>query len=321
MEDNSIPWIEKYRPTNIDDIMMDPHLKKKIKIYLDDSKDKHLIIVGDPGTGKTSTVRCLALEKLGENIKEGYLELNAGDDRGVKSISSIIPTFCKKIITFEEQKIILFDEADNLTNKSQYDINLMIKLYGKKTKFIFTCNDSTKIITDIQSVCQIVYYKKLNNDLILSYLIKICKEEEISYTKEGINIICYIASGDMRKAINDLQKTVYSYGEINKKNVLKSCKVPDPDDIKYIINICYDYNLVEVNNKMNELFDSGYNYNDIVSGFSNVIQYYEMEEEERLRILCVINQTKIIISTGTKSKLQLIAMICRIMNELKTNNK
>lgn len=317
MEDNSIPWIEKYRPKKIEDIMMDTHLKRKIKIYLDDTRDKHLIIVGDPGTGKTSTVRCLALEKLGENIKNGYLELNAGDDRGVKSISSIIPTFCKKIVTFEEQKIILFDEADNLTTKSQYDINTMIKLYGKKTKFIFTCNDSTKIITDIQSVCQIVYYRKLSDDLICSYLIKICNEEDTKYTEEGINIICYIAGGDMRKAINDLQKTIYSYGGINKKNVLKSCKVPDPEDIKNIIDICYKFNIVEANIKMNELFDSGYNYNDIVSGFVYVIQTYEIEEEERLKILSVINQTKIIISTGTKSKLQLSAMICRIMKEIK----
>src|SRR4029077_18899665 len=184
--------------------------------FLQDRKNVHLIITGLPGIGKTTTVRCIAKRILGEHITQGYLELNAAEDRGVRSTSTIIPPFCKRVVNFTASKIILLDEADNMTPKCQYDINDMIKLYGKRTKFIFTCNDSTKIIEDIQSVCRIIRFKRLTETQISAYLSKICHKENIPCDKPGLSTICYISNGDMRKSINDLQKTAYTYGKITK---------------------------------------------------------------------------------------------------------
>ncbi|XWV26269.1 putative replication factor C small subunit [Tupanvirus soda lake] len=314
--ENSIPWTEKYRPTNIEDIILDEHVEQQIKIFLEDQKNVHLIITGLPGIGKTTTVRCIAKKILGANISQGYLELNAAEDRGVRSISTIIPPFCKRVVNFESSKIILLDEADNMTAKCQCDINDMIKEYGRKTKFIFTCNDSTKIIEDIQSVCRIVRFKKLTDKQICTYLSKICKTENIPFDKGGLATICYISNGDMRKSINDLQKTAYTFGKVTKETVLSICKVPDPDEIKKIIDLCMNNKLVEADREMDNIIKQGYYYLDIVTGFIYVLSSYEgMDEDLKLRLIQIVNQTKIVVSTGLRSKLQLSAMICRLIKE------
>lgn len=315
--ENSIPWIEKYRPNKIEDIILDKFIEQQINIFLEDRKNVHLIITGMPGIGKTTTVRCIAKKILGEHIDQGYLELNAAEDRGVRSVSTIIPPFCKRVVNFTCSKIILLDEADNMTSKCQYDINNMIKLFGKKTKFIFVCNDSTKIIGDIQSVCRIIRFKKLTDKQISTYLTKICTTEKVKVDDSGLEIICYISGGDMRKAINDLQKTAYTFEKITEKTVLSVCKVPNPKDIKSIITLCVNKKLVEADTEMINIIKEGYYYLDIVSGFVYVLENYEMSEDLKLRLIEIINKTRIIISNGLRSKLQLSSMICKLIREMK----
>lgn len=313
---NSIPWIEKYRPNNIDDIILDKQVEKQIKIFLNNKENIHLIITGLPGVGKTSTVKCIAKKLLEEKIQQGYLELNAAEDRGIRSISIIIPPFCKRVVDFTTPKIILLDEADNMTFKCQYDINDMIKKYGRRTKFIFTCNDSSKIIEDIQSVCRIVRFKKLTDEQIKEYMIRICKKENIKYDQSGLSAICYIANGDMRKAINDLERTACLYNIVSKNNVLSICKVPDPEEIKVIIDLCFKKKLSGADEQMDEIIKQGYYYLDIVNGFIYVLSTYPIDEKLKLRLIKIVNKTKIVVSNGLRSKLQLSSMLCRIIKEI-----
>lgn len=319
--ENSIPWVEKYRPTHIEDIILDKYVEQQINVFLEDQPDVHLIITGMPGIGKTSTVRCIAKKILGSNIGLGYLELNAAEDRGIKSISTIVPPFCKKMVDFTCSKIILLDEADNMTPKCQYDINNMIKQYGHKTKFIFVCNESAKIISDIQSVCRIIRFKKLTDTQIKNYLMKICKTENIKFDDPGLNIICYISDGDMRKAINDLQKTAYTFNKISEKAVLNVCKVPNPKDIKNIIDLCAKKDLEAADAGVLDIIREGYYYLDIISGFVYVLFTYKISEDLRLRLVNIVNKTKIVISTGLRSKLQLSGMLCRMIREMPQTNE
>ena len=314
--DKSIPWMEKYRPADLDDIVYDEQTTNHINIFMKNRINTHLILSGDPGTGKTTTVRCIAKRLLGDKIDIGYLELNAAEDRGIKSISNIIPPFCKKTadVSF---KIILLDEADNITQKCQYDINDMIKIYGEKTKFIFTCNVSSKIIEDIQSVCKIIRFKTLTNDQMRIVLTKICKAESIPYTKNGIETICYVSNGDMRKAINNLQLTSFTYEKITKRNIFNICKIPNPEDIRRVLDYCHEQDITNANAALDKIISTGYHYLDIINSFVFVITNTETQESIKLSMINVVNQTKIIVSCGLQSKLQLTAMVCRLINTIK----
>ncbi|ANB50611.1 hypothetical protein [Powai lake megavirus] len=316
--ETSIPWIEKYRPSTIDEIIFDVNIRKQINIFLEDKDNVHLIFTGPPGIGKTSTARCIAKAMLGNHMNTGYLEINAAEDRGVRSMSNRIPPFCKKVVDFNMSKIILLDEADIMTSKCQFDINNMIKEFGKRTKFIFTCNDSTKIIEDLQSVCRILRFKKLTNEQICLYLSKICDKENVEFDKTGLETICYISYGDMRKSINDLQKTAFTYQKITKKTVLKICRVPDPEEIKKIIELCLQGDLLSADAEMNNIIKLDYCYFDIVSSFVFVLTSYDLEHSIKLKLIDIVNKTKINVSKGLHSKLQLSGMLCRIIREYST---
>lgn len=310
---STTPWIEKYRPSDIKDVILDDQIRTIIEILINNRKNTHMIFTGSPGVGKTSTVRCIAKKILGTNLADGFLELNDTDSR-VKHITSIIPPFCRRSVNFVGTKIILLDESDNITTKCQFDICNLINEYGHNTNFIFTCNDSTKIIESIQSVCRIIRFSDLSEEQIKTRLTYICEKEQLNQTTSGLDMICYISTGDMRKAINNLQVTANLFNKITKKSVLTICKMPDPVEINVIIGLCLEKNLTDAYVRINNIIMDGYYYLDIITGFNYVLNLYDIPDDLKLKLIDVVNQTKIIFSTSVRSKLQLLAMISRLID-------
>ena len=123
---------DKYRPKNIDEIMLDNHTRNTIsKIIENKFLKNNIIITGVPGIGKTTTLQCIAKILLGKHFHNAMIELNASDERGIKAIQDTIINFCKKKIDlspdnvqeYSPHKIIILDEADNMTSKAQHLIN------------------------------------------------------------------------------------------------------------------------------------------------------------------------------------------------------
>ncbi len=122
----------------------------------------------------------------------------------------------------------------------------------------------------------------------------------------------------MRKSINDLQKTAFTYQKITKKTVLKICRVPDPEEIKKIIELCLQGDLINADTEMNSIIKLDYCYFDIVSSFVFVLTSYDLEHSIKLKLIDIVNKTKINVSKGLHSKLQLSGMLCRIIREYST---
>jgi len=110
-----LPWVEKYRPALLEDIVGNSETIERLKIIARDGNMPHLIISGTPGIGKTTSILCLARQLLGESAyKEAVLELNASDERGIDVVRNRIKTFAQKKVTLPpgRQKIVILDEAD-----------------------------------------------------------------------------------------------------------------------------------------------------------------------------------------------------------------
>ena len=128
---NKIPWIEKYRPTKLKDLILSKTMHDKIKNIIKSGILPNMIFTGSPGMGKTSTVLCIAKKLIGSNYKDYILELNASDNRGLEYINSSVLHFCRKKINElnNVKKLIIFDEADNITKKAQNTLANLIEEY------------------------------------------------------------------------------------------------------------------------------------------------------------------------------------------------
>lgn len=317
------PWIEKYRPIKLEDLIVDECTMNKIKNIIKERNMPNIIITGIPGIGKTTTILCVAKLLLGRYFKQGVLELNASDDRGIKAVQDSIVNFCKKKMEIDDpdnrgyakHKIILLDEADNMTKKAQQLVNNLMGTYHKTTRFAFTCNNSSDIIEAIQSRCLIFRYKRLSNEHVIKRLKVVCGLEDVEYNEEGLDAIVTVSRGDMRQALNNLQTTFNGYKIITPDNVYKICDIPHPMIIQNIFLRCKAGDVKEALIELEKLRAKGYCSSDIAVAMFTTLKSSKIEgldEKTKIKFMEEVGRTQLIISRGVNSPLQLTGCVCEM---------
>lgn len=185
----------------------------------------HLLVKGPPGTGKTSSVMCMARQMLKDYVKSAVLELNASDDRGIDVVRDKIKGFAHQKVQVPPgmHKLIILDEGDAMTESAQQALRMIMTEYSSTTRFAIACNESSKIIEPIQSRCAIVRFTKLNDQEVIERLQVVAAKEDIEITEDGYEALVFTADGDMRYALNNLQATFAGFTIVNKDNVFKVC--------------------------------------------------------------------------------------------------
>jgi len=143
---------------------------------------------------------------LKDDIKQGTLELNASDDRGIDVVRDKIKQFAHKKVTVPAgmHKIIILDEADSMTESAQQALRMVMTEFSNTTRFALACNDSSKLIEPIQSRCAIVRFTKLADEQVVKRLKVVMDAEEFEYEGDGVEALVFTAEGDMRYALNNL---------------------------------------------------------------------------------------------------------------------
>jgi replication factor C subunit 2/4 len=319
-----LPWIEKYRPKNIEDIILDESTLIKIKRIIAEKDMPNIIITGIPGIGKTTTIKSIAHGLYGKNIDNAVLELNASDDRGIKIVEEAITNFCKKSINLDgaKHKMIILDEADNITSKAQHSINKKMQEYNATTRFAFTCNRSTDIIEAIQSRCIILRYLRLPASKVVDKLKCICAHEKVEYKSDALNEIAVISQGDMRSAINVLQMVYNGLSKVTIENVYRVCDKPQPVLLEQILILCKEKNVERVFELVGNLKSKGYSDSDIILGMINVLKLAKcdsLNERDKNYILRKVCGTAYHISKGINTDLQLYACVSDIIDGYRKN--
>jgi replication factor C subunit 2/4 len=324
---NNIPWIEKYRPRTIEELILDDQLLLKIKKFIADKEMPNIIITGSPGVGKTTTIKCIAKGLLGKHANNAVLELNASDDRGIKAVQDTIMNFCKRkldlnedsnVKLFAEHKIIILDEADNMTENAQAQINNLMEKYHDTTRFAMTCNNSQYIKESIQSRCIILRYKKLTNLQIIERLKFICSKENISYQPKALETLAFISQGDIRCAINNLQRAYFGTDikqQLTSDMIFTICDRPQPVVIQELFNHCKNKNFIEAHKIADKLHACGFSDYDIILGMLNILRLSDivLEESVKIKFAEVIGKSAIIVSKGLDNSVQLSACIANMI--------
>jgi replication factor C subunit 2/4 len=187
------------------------------------------LLYGPPGTGKTSIILALVKEIFGpQHYKERILELNASDDRGIQKVREKIKKYAETKLTklpksYPSFKIIILDEADQMTPDAQNALRRVMEDYSNITRFCLICNYVTKIIEPLNSRCVKFRFKQIPIASQIEQLTKICKKEEIDIKEDAVEGLINISDGDLRKSVNLLQlaKSSFATKSLTYKDIMK----------------------------------------------------------------------------------------------------
>ena len=233
---NYKPWIEKYRPNNLYNIILNNYNKNIINSILKTKCFSNLILHGPPGTGKTTTI--LNLIKAYYNINninntDLIIHLNASDDRGIDIIRNKITMFTNTKSLFTDKiKIIILDEVDSMTINAQNVLKSLIKKTYKNVRYCLLCNYIHKIDKSLREEFIHLQFSSIPHDKIYTYLKLIIDKENLKLDKNIVYSIIDMYDSDIRSMLNYLQSnylllkdsTILDKTELNKiyTDIMKS---------------------------------------------------------------------------------------------------
>ncbi|PIN84208.1 replication factor C small subunit, partial [Candidatus Micrarchaeota archaeon CG11_big_fil_rev_8_21_14_0_20_47_5] len=237
MED-VLPWTEKYRPKTLPDVIGQAHIVSSLRAFVKNRNLPNLLFSGSPGIGKTTATLALAHDLYGENFSSSLLELNASDERGIDVVRGKIKDFARTVaLEAVPFKIIFLDEADALTSDAQHALRRTMEKYLSITRFILSCNYSSKIIEPLQSRCSVFRFLSLSEGEIKQMIERIAKTEGLQVDEEALKTLIYISEGDMRKAINALQGASFSSKKITSELIYRIASRAKPAEVDAMIQL------------------------------------------------------------------------------------
>jgi replication factor C subunit 3/5 len=215
-------WVEKYRPTMFEDIVLDPFNKKILTNIIETGHFPNLLFYGPPGTGKTTTIINLInayQEKTSSKNKELVIHLNASDERGIDVIRNQIIFFVNSKPLFKSgMKFVILDEVDYMTKNAQQALKYLLQTYSNSTRFCLICNYMSKIDDGLQTEFMRLRFNQLPKELIFAFLTNISEKENLCLNNETILKIQDVFSSDIRSMVNFMQSN---------QNAFHTCKVID----------------------------------------------------------------------------------------------
>ncbi|PWN93703.1 putative RFC3-DNA replication factor C, 40 kDa subunit [Acaromyces ingoldii] len=308
-----LPWVEKYRPATLDDLVSHKDITATIEKFIEKNRLPHLLFYGPPGTGKTSTILAMARKIYGPNYRNNVLELNASDDRGIDVVREQIKSFASTKNVFSNQggfKLIVLDEADAMTTAAQGALRRVIEQYTRNVRFTIICNYVNKIIPAIQSRCTRFRFNPLELDQVEGRLQHVIDSEGCNLTQDGKEALIKLSRGDMRRALNVLQACHAAYDRIDETAVYNCTGNPHPADVEKIVDTMMNAEFTTAHKHVSELkVSKGMALADMVNGIYDIISTYKLPPQTRIYLLDQLAQIEHRLSTGGSEKIQMSALL------------
>jgi len=232
---SKIPWTEAYRPTEFDDIVLDPLNKQILKNIIESSYFPNVLFYGPPGTGKTTTIINLINSyqaKVGIKNKDLIIHLNASDERGIDIIRNQISFFVNSKPLFHGgMKFVILDEVDYMTKNAQQALKYLLQNYSSSVRFCLICNYISKIDEGLQNEFMRLRFNQLPKNDIIRFLKNISTTENLLISDKSLELIQKLYKSDVRSMINFMQSKQDIFKIENVKNVKNELEFIIDDNI------------------------------------------------------------------------------------------
>ena len=223
INNKTIPWVEKYRPQTLHDIVLDPYNRLIFDNIVKTQKFPNLLFYGPPGTGKTTSIvnlisayqnHSLQKEELADSdsqhmvsfMKHMVIHLNASDERGIDIIRNQINMFVySHSLFYQGTKYVILDEIDYMTKNAQCALRNLLQTFKPNVRFCLICNYISRLDESLQGEFIKIRFNQLPETNILSFLDYINKQEKLKHTETNLKLIKNICQSDIRSMINYLQ--------------------------------------------------------------------------------------------------------------------
>ena len=209
MDTESIPWVEKYRPKHLSDVVLDENNKIILDNIIENDHFPNLLLYGPPGTGKTTTIINLINSyqiKYNQNHKGLMIHLNASDERGIDIIRNQIASFVNSSGLFMDgMKFVVLDEVDYMTKNAQQALKYLLQSYNTNVRYCLICNYISRIDESLQNEFIRLRFNQLPEDSIKSFLKNIVSKENLDISDKSIKSIQSVYQSDIRSMINYIQ--------------------------------------------------------------------------------------------------------------------
>jgi DNA polymerase III delta prime subunit len=220
----SIPWTEKFRPDNFDDIVLDPLNKVILQNIINMGYFPNLLFFGPPGTGKTTTIINLVdsyQKATNQKHKSLMIHLNASDERGIDVIRNQINQFVNSNTMFNHgMKFVVLDEVDYMTKNAQQALRYLLQNYSNNVRFCLICNYISRIDEGLQNEFLRLRFNQLPEKDIIHFLTNISRAEKLNLNDKSIQLIQKLYKSDIRSMINFMQSNQNM--DLNDFNIIDS---------------------------------------------------------------------------------------------------
>jgi replication factor C small subunit len=307
-------WTEKYRPQSLDKMVNQKEIIERLRSFVDTRNIPHCIFAGPPGTGKTTAALCLAHDLYGDGWREHLMELNASDERGINVVRETVKTFARtRSIGEIPFKIMILDEADNMTRDAQQALRRTMERFTETCRFILICNYSGKIIEPIQSRCAPFRFSYLRREDYGTYLRSIIEKENMNVSERGFDAIFEVCGGDLRKAINTLQAAASLGREIDAETVYSVVGRANPVDVQELIKLAMKGDFIEARKRLRDMIVRyGVAGSDIIRQIHIEIFRSGLPDKWKIKLADVIGEIDFRMAQGASEEVQLSALLARL---------
>lgn len=308
-------WIEKYRPQTLEEFQGQPIIKERVSAMIAQGSIPHLLFAGPAGVGKSTLSLIVAKQLFGDSWRDNFLELNASDARGIDVIRNEVKNFARTKALTGSFKIIFLDECDALTREAQQALRRTMEMYASSTRFIMSCNFSSKIIDPIMSRCTVFRFKPLDDESLIQVINNVASAESLNVNDQAKEALIKVSRGDVRKVQNILQSCASINKNVSDSTIFEIVAAAHPDDIRQVVTLALQKDFIKSRSKLFDVMvKQGLSGLEVIKQIAEEVWNLDVGDEKKTKVLEKCGEAEFRMVEGADEFLQLEAFLAGLAN-------